>query len=258
MNARTLAVTATALIILACSPAGASVPAGVEGRTFLSVDVTVNGAQHPLVANTRIQLSFNDGNLGASAGCNHIGGTYRIDNGRLVTDAMGMTEMGCDPARHAQDEWLSSFLGSRPQLRLNGNELILEGNSTVVRMLDREVAQPDRPLTGTQWLLTSIIDGDAVSSVPEGVIATLQLSDDGNFSIQVCNQGGGRYTVEGGTITFGDMMLTRMACEDPRGQVEAAVVAVLEAGQVGFSIDADSLTLTADGAGLGFSAQPER
>lgn len=255
MNKNILMVLTMAFAALACNAAGSVPPARLEGRTFLSVEVTVNGAPRPLVAGTRVQLSFNDGNLGASAGCNHIGGAYRLDGGRLVTDSMAMTEMGCDPARHAQDEWLSSFLGSRPEVRLNGAELVLDGGGTVMRLLDREVAQPDRPLTGTRWQLTTIVAGDAAMSVPQDVMATLELSDDGNFSINAgCNQGGGRYARDGDRIEFSDIMLTRMACDAPRADVESAVLAVLESADLSLDLDADRLTLDAGDRGLVFSA----
>jgi heat shock protein HslJ len=257
MNTRLVAVIGVALLAIACSAAGAA-PLNLEGRTFLSVDVTVDGVRKPLVPGTRISVSFRDGNLSANAGCNHIGGAYRLDNGRLIVDSMAMTEMGCDPARHAQDEDVSRWLSARPQVRLNGAELVLDGGSVVMRLLDREQADPDRPLAGTRWVLTTIIDGDAAMSVPNGVIATLELTEDGNFSMRACNQGGGRYEVDetAGTIAFSDIMLTRMACDGDRGQVEAAMLAVLEADEVGYSIEAGNLMLDAGAAGLGFSAQP--
>jgi heat shock protein HslJ len=257
MNRRIIATLGVALLAIACNPVGAA-PGGVEGRTFLSVDVTVGGVQKPLVPGTRISLSFRDGNLSANAGCNHIGGAYRVEGGRLIVDALAMTEMGCDQPRHAQDDEVARWLSSRPQVRLSGAELVLDGGGAVIRLLDREVAQPDRSLTGTRWVLTTIMQGDAAMSVPGDVVATLELTDEGNFSMRACNQGGGGYEVDETTITFGEMMLTRMACQGAAGEVEAAMLEVLEAGQVAYAIDADNLTLTAGGAGLVFNAQPER
>jgi heat shock protein HslJ len=249
-----------ALLIIGCSTAAAD-PLTLNGRQFLSVDVTVNGVQRLLVAGTRIQLSFTDGNIGATAGCNHIGGAYRVDGGRLIVDQMGMTEMGCDPARHDQDSWLSAFLGAQPQVRLAGPDLVLESSGTIVRLLDREIAEPDVPLTGVRWALTTIFEGDAAMSVPDGVSATLEFSADGNFSLHTgCNQGGGHYELGNGTLIFSDVVTTEMACDGARAQVEAAVLAVIGAGQVGVEIDSSNLTLTGDGRGLGFSvtAQVER
>ncbi len=75
------------------------------GRRFQSTAVTEAGKDRPLVAGTRIDLSFfDDGRLSAQAGCNTIGGSGRIDGDRLVLgDGLSMTEMGCDGPRHSQD-----------------------------------------------------------------------------------------------------------------------------------------------------------
>lgn len=255
MNRHLPALVAISLLAIACNAAGSPAGANLDGRAFVSIDVTANGVPRPLVPGTQIRLSFDSGNLGASAGCNHLGGSYRLEGGRLAVDAMAMTEMGCDAPRHAQDEWLSTFLGSRPQVRLNGAELVLDGGATVVRLLDTEVAEPDRPLTGTRWLLGSLIEGEAVSSVPAGVVATLELTADGNVSVNAgCNQGGGRYEVAGGVIRFSDIAMTRMACEGAAGQVEQQVLAVLGAPAVSYAIDGATLTLSADGRGLQYSA----
>ena len=246
---------ALSLTVLACAGPAAS-GLGLDGRQFLSVDVTVNGVVRPLVAGTRIRLTFNGGSLSATAGCNHLSAGYRVDGGRLVVDQMGMTEMGCDPARHDQDSWLSAFLGAQPLVRLGGNDLVLDGGATIIRLLDREIAEPDLPLTGVRWFLTTIVEGGAAMSVPDGVQATLELTDDGNFSLHAgCNQGGGHYTLAGNTITFSDLLLTRMACDEPRGSVEAAVLAVVDGGPLTVTIEANSLTLDAGGRSLGYSAQ---
>src|SRR5687767_13306695 len=93
-------------------PSGIAI-AGLDGRQFLSTHVTVGGAPFALVPNTQIRLSFSDGtNLGGSAGCNIFGGTYVLDGDRIVWTGGGMTEMGCDDPRHAQDDWLTAFLAS--------------------------------------------------------------------------------------------------------------------------------------------------
>jgi len=223
----------------------------VDDRQFLSTSVKEDGADRSLVAGTRIRIHFAAGNVTLSAGCNIIGGRYAIDGGRLVTDAMSMTEMGCDPPRDAQDEWLAAFIGSRPTVLLNGNELILEANDTVINLLDREIAEPDLALVGPTWTLTSIIVGDAVSSVPAEVVARLQFAEDGQLELAPgCNQGTGRWTVEEGILRVTDVGLTRMACMGAAGQVEEAVLSVLQAEQITVDIEAGVLTLSAGQMGL--------
>jgi heat shock protein HslJ len=228
------------------------------GRDFLSTAVTEKGQDRPLVAGTRIRLGFtDDGRLVAGAGCNTMGGQAEVRDGRLVVAEMATTEMGCDPDRHAQDEWLGRFLSSGPRFRLVGSEMTLSGDETELRLADREVADPDRPLRGTRWVVDTVIDGEAASSVPEGADAHIILNPDKGFGGSTgCNQMGGTAAVDedGGTITFSDVIATKMACEDDRMALEKAVLSVLD-GKVTYKLKADRLTLSHPrGKGLGLRA----
>jgi heat shock protein HslJ len=247
-----------AVLALALAPAGCfgpGLPEQLDGRQFLSTSVTESGVERPLVDDTRIRIGFADGRLSASAGCNSMGATYRIDGGRLLIGEAGVTEIGCDPPLQAQDEWLFAFLGSQPAVRPSGVDLELEAAATVVRLLDREVAEPGLTLVGRVWTVDSIITGDAVSSVPEGVVATLAISGENRVAVATgCNQGGGLVEVGEGTLRFSEMILTERACDGPEGEMEAAVLAILEADVTDYSIEASVLTLTVDGRGLGLQA----
>lgn len=242
------------LVVLLAACDGDAPPGGdtgLDGRAFLSTSVTDGGADRPLVDGTQIRISFNDGQIGASAGCNTMGGTYRIEDGVLVFEGGSMTEMGCDEARHAQDDWLIEFLGSRPTITQSGSELQLSSEGTVITLQDAEVADPDLPLTGTTWTVDSIVSGEAVSSVPDGAEATFTFTDDGRVEVNTgCNQGSGRFEVTNGTLRFVDVAVTEMACEGPGGQLEAAVLPLLGADGLSWAIDARTLTLMAGNQGL--------
>ena len=231
-------------------------PVGLTGRIFLSTGVTIDGQPFALVAGTRIRLVFDNGTLSASAGCNIIGGDLDIDGDTLHFSGASMTEMGCDAPRHAQDDWLVTFLSSSPTFVLDGFDLKLTSGTTVVTLLDREIAEPDQQLVGPTWSLASCIDGDVVSSVPMGIGAAITFNDDGTFSANFgCNSGGGSYAIDGDSITFSDVIMTKMACGGAAGQVESAVLMVIGAeGPITFTIDADSLTLMAGPLGLQFAA----
>jgi heat shock protein HslJ len=221
------------------------------GRTFLSTSVTENGQPKQLVAGTRITLNFfADGHrLGAQAGCNHMGGPASFEGGRLVVNDMATTEMGCDPPRHAQDEWLARFLTSKPTWDRSGSTLTLDNGTVRIVLEDREVADPDRPLRGTKWVVDTIVDGDAASSVPAGVEAFVTFEDDKRFRGNTgCNGMGGNSVVNEAksTITFSEVITTKMACDDDRMRVERAVLDTLD-GDVAYQIDADVLRL--DGPG---------
>jgi heat shock protein HslJ len=237
------------ILLAGCSGTAAL---SLEGRTFLSTGVTDKGAARPLVPGTTIRLTFSkDGQLGVNAGCNHMGGTYRMDGSTLRFEGGAMTEMACDEPRSKQDDWVSAFLGSRPTVALTGNDLTLTAGDVVIRLLDREIADPDLPLVGPTWTVNSIVAGDAVSSIPDGVIATLTFGQDGQVAVATgCNRGSGMYALEGSRMHIVELVTTKMACDGARGQMEAAVRTVLGAENLTYAIEAGSLTLQAGAQGL--------
>jgi heat shock protein HslJ len=212
------------------------------------------------VAGTTVRLDFADGSLGASAGCNSMGGAYQLDGDVLrIPDGLAMTEMGCEPDLMAQDEWLAGLITGEPTLALDGDTLVLTAGSTVLTLLDREVADPDRAVVGTTWVLDGIIDGDAVSSVPGGVRATLRIEEqpDGSLVAAVedgCNSGSGPVEVAETTMSFGNRMTTLIGCEGDQAAVADAVLAVLQ-GEVEYQVEAASLTLDAGDQGLTYRAK---
>ncbi|HLE89457.1 MAG TPA: META domain-containing protein [Candidatus Limnocylindria bacterium] len=235
------------LLVAGCSAA----PPGLDGRAFLSTAVTTNGQAQDLVPGTRIRISFNDGQISISAGCNSMGGSYAVRDGQLLVADLSMTEMGCDPDRHAQDEWVSAFLGSRPSLTLTGNTIELASPGASITLLDREIADPDLPLVGPTWTVVSVISGDAVSSVPAGVVATITFGADGQVGFDNgCNSGGGRYSATAGALKFSELVTTLRACEAAAGAMEAAVMQVLGAETVAYRIEAGTMDLSIGTQGL--------
>lgn len=240
------------LLLLALTACTALSSPTLDGTEWLSVAVTDVGADRPLVEGTQIRLSFTDGKLGASAGCNTMGGTYRIENGALIFEGGSMTEMGCDEERHAQDDWLFGFLGSQPAMAQDGDKLTLTSGGTVITLQDSEVAEPDLPLTGRTWTVDSLISGDAVSSVPGDAVATLVFTDEGRVEVDTgCNVGGGTYELADATMRISEVITTLRACEGAVAELESAVMAVLTAGELDYAIDAGSLTLMGGDQGLG-------
>ncbi len=213
------------------------------GREFLSTVVTEHGRIRPLVPGTRLRLAFEDGDVRAYAGCNHLTGRALVDGRRLAVERFASTDMACDPVRQEQDAWLASFLAAGPTWRLDGDDLVLGGGGTEIRLTDRSVAEPDRPLRGTRWVVDAVIGNQAATSVPAGAEAHLTFGDDRVEGFTGCNQFGGTAIARDGHITFSDIAATRMACSDEIMRLESAVLAVLD-GTVGARIVGDRLTLT--------------
>ena len=95
-------------------PDGTDGVGGVVDGDYIATAVTEGGEPRALIEGTTIRLRLDDGSLSARAGCNTIGGEFRIEDEVLRVDAVSMTEMGCGQALHDQDEWLAGFLSASP------------------------------------------------------------------------------------------------------------------------------------------------
>jgi heat shock protein HslJ len=242
-------------------PSAAAAPPGVADRDWVSTSVTEQGSERPLVSDTRIALSFDDGQVQASAGCNSLFGAARWDGSTLVVSGMGGTEMGCPPDLMEQDSWLVGLLTSSPDVVVSGDQLTLTSGDTVVTFLDREVAIPDAELEGTTWVLDGIgtggDDDGAVSSVPAGVRSTLTIKN-GKLGVEPgCNTGGGSVDVTDDSLVIGPIFTTKKYCGGARMQVEQTVLGVL-VGEVDYEIDESTLTLEKDDTVLFYRAAPPR
>jgi heat shock protein HslJ len=231
---------------------GSASPPELDGREFVSTEVD----GYTLVPGTEIRISFADGALSANAGCNTMNGGYSFDGSTMQVDVLAMTQMACDEELTAQDDFVGELVTSGPTVALDDDTLTITSGDTVLTMVDREVAEPDLPLEGTTWQLESIIQNEAIRSVPDDVGATLVIGDDGSATVETgCNGGTTTVEVGDGTMTFDPMAVTLMLCEGDAGDVEQAVLATL-AGEVTYEIDSDVLSIrTADGSGLDYRGQ---
>jgi heat shock protein HslJ len=89
-------------------------------------------------------------------------------------------------------------------------------------------------LAGTSWTLADL-DG----TTPAGAAPTLEFREDGTAGgMSGCNSYNGSYTVDGNTITFGPLISTKMACEQPLMTMESAYLAALQ-GATAAAVDED-------------------
>ncbi len=219
----------------------------LAGRIFVADDVMVNDEPYRLVRGTVLRVSFEEGTVGASAGCNSMSGSAQWETGVLVVDGqtLSMTEMGCQAALMEQDTWFADFLTSEPRLLQSGTTLTMSNEDTVIVLTDEARAVPDAGLTGTMWRLDALATAGAVSSVPSGVESSLQFDDKGGLAAFLgCNSGRGTYSVRGDLMTIEALATTKKACSPPASDVESALSGFLE-GDITYSIDRDTLILTA-------------
>jgi heat shock protein HslJ len=233
----------------------ASVPASdsdsLNGRSFVSTQVD----GHDLVPDSVIRISFDDGSVSVNAGCNTMFGSYTAEGDVLIAPNLAMTMMACDPALMTQDTWVSALISSNPTFSVEGDTLTITGPDAQVVTL---VEEADQPLEGVRWVVDGLLANEGVSTVPIGADASITITD-GTAAVEAgCNTGSATVTTTDTTITFGPLMLTRMACPEPQTTLENAVVAVLD-GEVAYTIDGDSLQLrrTADSGEIGLNLTAE-
>ncbi len=159
----------------------------LHGRQFWSTSVTVAGEERELVARTRIQVGFSEDGLGASAGCNSMGGPFRIEAGStggmvLVAGELAMTAIGCDEERHDQDQLVADLLSATPVVALEGDVLRLTAGEVSVVFLDKRVADPDRPIIGSRWTVTGFVDADMASAIAIELPGWITIGTDSSMS----------------------------------------------------------------------------
>ncbi|MGI9615370.1 MAG: META domain-containing protein [Acidimicrobiales bacterium] len=192
----------------------------LDGRRFWSTSVTEDGADRPLVADTQIEISFVDGQVSARAGCNSMGGEYSLDGDVLIVGDMFSTEIGCDPDRHDQDDFVAAFLTAGPVAALDGKTLTLATDDVTVEFAD--LSGETESLKGTTWEVTGFVDESAATSFNVTEPASLIVAEDTMTGFDGCDEfaapvevadGSTGGPVEGdGELQFGELELV-----DPSG-----------------------------------------
>jgi heat shock protein HslJ len=217
---------------------------------------TVDGAPIDATADeiAKATLVVEDGTVGGTAFCNSYGGdaTFAPD-GTLAIAGLSMTEMACEPSHLMELEQIfAAHLVSATAWSVDGDTLTVTGPDADW-VFAREAPVEPAALVGTEWVLDTLIEGDAASNAPGMESATLVFGDDGSLSGSTgCRTFTGRWSQQGATIVVPELALDG-TCPADEEALDSAVVGVLERMTV--EIDGPRLTLTAeDGTGLSYRA----
>lgn len=221
----------------------------LSGRAFFAV--SAEGFELP--EGSELQLAFDGLGVRMSGGCNSGSADYDIEDGVLIVDSMATTEMACEQALMDLDANVAALLAAKPTIRLVGDDLTITSAGTVLRMKDASVENPDRPIEGTLWVVTSVLQGDTATGGFDGSNATVQFVDGTARVFAGCNRGSGPATIGATAIDFGPIGMTKMACPQPQMELEMSVMIVLQ-GSVTYRIEDDQLTLLNGDRGLQLEA----
>lgn len=229
-----------------------------DGTRWVVAGFSLDGIGGPLPAGAHLTVDFDDaGGVGGTAGCNSYFATVTLAAGGIAITGIGSTEMACEPEVMEREFRFLSALGRVTAFSLETDRLTLSaGDGSASLDLVPFVPEPDRPLAGTEWQLTTLIDGDSASSTVAGTTPTLVVDDlagriSGNAG---CNSFFGPAGFEEQTLSVGPLASTKIGCEPAIMEQESFVLAVLGSA-ANWEIDGATLRITdADGRALEFIA----
>ncbi|MEP6468946.1 MAG: META domain-containing protein [Chloroflexota bacterium] len=231
------------------NPSNAGTPAG---SWILTKGTTLTG-EIPILDDHPITLVIDAEKAGGHAACNIYGGTVTVNGDAIRLAAMSMTEMACidERAMNAEADYMTALTAVTRWAR-EGDRLVLSGEGVELTFA-LQPPIPDAEIVGTNWVLDTLMQGDAASTV-QG--ATLLLAADGTFIASTgCRHLAGSYQITGDAIDFADVTATG-DCSAELQQQHALVLDVLD-GRVSATVDGSILTLTGnDQQGLGYHAAP--
>jgi heat shock protein HslJ len=225
-----------ALVAAACAQAvGPAAPADPGALSADELDgdwVLVSGV--PTVDGAAITISFDGSQIGGRAACNTYGGTADIGNGTIAIPANGpdgtffMTEMGCEPRIQSSEQAFVEAIFAVTTWSIENGQLVLSG-PTVTLVFDPVAPIATSDLVGTEWVLQSLIDGEAATSVA-GDEATLFLSENGTvLGSTGCRTLTGTWIVRSGEVFFPEFS-AEGECPPDLAEQDGLVVAVLGDG----------------------------
>jgi heat shock protein HslJ len=240
------------LLLSSCSLLPGGGATSLDGEWLLNAG-TNQGAPVPIVAGSRITLKIDGTTAGGSAACNLYGGMIQVNGSTVRISALSMTEMACQEDLMASEAaYLAALPGVTTAAR-SGDALVLSGPGVELRYtLIPPVA--DANLTGTTWILDSLISGDGVSSTI-GERVTLVFAADGRLAASTgCRTVTGSYQVTDDAVQVMLDPYDLIGCAGDLEQQDRQILDVLSGG-FAVSIVGDGLTLTAGDQGVGYRAE---
>jgi heat shock protein HslJ len=209
-----------------------------------------------LLPDREITLTFVDGFVQGSDGCNRYRVPYRLEGERFELTGRGMSTMkACPPPVMQQADAFAAALRATRTLRaVDGGIELRDGQGAVLGAL----APVSQALGGTAWRVTGYNNGkQAVTSVLSGTTLTLVFGEDGRLSGSAgCNRFNASWETTAGGIRIGPAAATRRMCAEPEGvmQQESLFLQALE--RVASSrVEGGRLELRSSGGALQLSAR---
>jgi heat shock protein HslJ len=200
------------LLLSACGDSGdenaSAGPPPFEGIPW----VVTSGLDAPGAAEHAPSMTFDDGEVSGSAGCNTFRGRFTTTGDTLDISGPAVTLMACVGPQGAVEREFLDKLARVTRWRMDGEELVLAADD------GQELLRLGEASLIGDWEATSFRQRDAVASLLPDTEITARFGSDGTLAGSAgCNRYSAGFTTDGGSLTIEPPVLTRMACEKPDG-----------------------------------------
>ncbi len=117
-----LAIVSLTAALPGCTATAAGSGAAMVGTRWRLTAIDGLAPERPHTAH----LTFEQARFSASAGCNTIGGKYRLEGGRLIAGSIMATQMLCDDQVRSQELAVNALLAGAPEIARQGPRMRLE------------------------------------------------------------------------------------------------------------------------------------
>jgi heat shock protein HslJ len=242
------------------TPAEADTGPDLEGTSWQLISyVNEEGEAVAAVPDVNASITFQDGIVSGTSGCNSFSGSYTLDGTQISIGEVASTLMACPEPLMQQEQGLMAALGEAAAYTIEGDGLqLVDGDGNVLAVFTPVIPAA---LVGPTWYATGYNNGrGGFTSLVIDTEITAVFGEDGALSGNAgCNNYTARYTVDGDAIQIGPAASTRMMCSLPEGvmQQEQEYLAALETADV-YRIEGDMLEMrTSEGALVAsYTAQP--
>jgi heat shock protein HslJ len=240
-----IAIVSAATVVAGCTMLGIGGGAGtggtIEGVRWLLTDYRVDGTATPVPADVTADASFAAGTVSGSGGCNSFTASYAAEGATLTIGQPASTLMLCDgPAGDVETAYFAALPTTASYTATADTLTLFDGSGNAILEF---AAGPADPLAGS-WIVTGFNTGDSVDSPAAGTELTATFENGAVSGSSGCNTYNGTYTLTDSTLAIGPLASTKMACEQPIMDQEAAFLSALQ-GATGVRTDGANVTLTA-------------
>jgi len=113
--------------------------ASSKGQTKLANSswrfVSIDGAAP---VSDKAKLRFEDDRIGATVGCNGMGGPWRVERGRLIAGPLAQTQMYCEGAIWSQEKAIGALLAGAPEVEVKTDRLVLKSSGHTAELARAE------------------------------------------------------------------------------------------------------------------------